>query len=324
MSQSHLRRLGWAGMLVLAGLASACSSKPKPPVERASASASASASAAGTAHLPPRRIAAKQPATAGESAQSTVETDFMDRLMPAVFGAGYRPASHDAVVELPDLHKPASKSSYLVTPVAVNILADGAAVLIANAESADENGQSRATYKTPGLLNVYLFARDGEDWKVLKRHDNVAELGSEGYIGAIQWLQLGNNKPGFAVLHGAAQLGGSIRHVSLFDLRAASLSDLTGEPINVHSDTNNACLPLFPDCWDISATVHMSPADPPAAYDDLVLLFAGEESVPRPPTPQDDAKDPVRIASRVHGQARYAYDGKRYRLVDGTNPVPSL
>jgi hypothetical protein len=239
-------------------------------------------------------------------------------LMQAVFAEAYRSATKDAVAELPDPDNRAQRASYVVTPVAATTLDNGEAVLVANAEQADDQGNAMSGHASSGLLNVYFLRQDGKRWKLLRRQENIAALGSSGNIGEAKWIKLAEGKPGLAMLHGGTWQGYTVEVLSLFDLGAAQMHDLTGDGIKLHSDSDGACVPESDKCWDVSGEWHFVSIKSGGEYDDLVIEFSGEESV------ASKAGSAARKVKQIRDAARYAYDGKRYRLVSGRNIVPEV
>jgi hypothetical protein len=59
-------------------------------------------------------------------------------------------------------------------------------------------------------------------------------------------------------------------------------------------------------------------------YDDLLIEFSGEKSEPAKGDQSAKAADADRVSTKVHSTARYAFDGKRYRLISGTNVAPEI
>src|SRR5262249_1914842 len=131
-------------------------------------------------------------------------------------------------------------------------------------------------HASSGLLNVYFLCHDGAQWKVLRRHENIAALGSFGRVGSAEWVTLASNKPGLAMLHGGIWQGYQITLLDLFDLGSRDIRNLTDESINIHSENDGACGPDTEECWNISGKWHFSPGKPDSPYGDLVVEFTGE------------------------------------------------
>lgn len=291
-------------VLALTTLLSACS-KPLPPAPVQPAVAATPAQA---------------PAQAGPAPapKPTADDKILALLMKAVYGEGYREATRDALVELPDPDDAAKKANFVIRPVAHTVLPSGETVLVANAEMAGDDGVAMTSHASGGFLNVFLMRQAGGNWEILKRHENVTSLGSHGSLGTVQWVQLAKDKPGLAVLSGGTWQGYTIENLSLFDLTADSMRDLAAQ-IQVHSDSEGGCDPEGDSkCWSITGKWRFEPPQAGAQYDDLHVDFSGESST------RVKAAKAQRLAKKVSGAARYAYDGKVYKLVDGTNPVPGI
>lgn len=247
-------------------------------------------------------------------------------LMKAVFGKDYRPATGDALTMLPDSDLDNRKvlSRHVVSPVANMVLKSGETVLVANAEMADDNGEASSGHPSPGLLNVFVLRQADGKWTVLKRHENVDTLGSDGHFGAVSWPVVGQGRQGMAVMSGSSGGGSSIESVSLYDITGGDLRPLTRGTISIKGGNENNCdAELSGDC--ISVTGKWSFAEPKTAADyyDLLIAFTGEESK----QPDDDERKPTGprvVTKKINSTSRYAFDGKQYQLVDGTDPVPGF
>lgn len=285
-------------------LLAACT-KPLPPAPAQSAVAAA-----------PAPVAA--PAEPASAPKPNADDKLQALLMKAVYGERYREATRDALAELPDPEDRTKKSNFVVRPAAHTILPTGETVLVANAEMAGDDGIAMTSHASGGLLNVYLMRQSGGNWEIIKRHENVISLGSHGNLGTVQWVQLAKDKPGFAVLSGGTWQGYTIENLSLFDLTADSMRDLAAQ-IQVHSDSDGGCDPEGDSkCWNITGKWRFEPAQGAAEYDDLHVDFSGESST------RANAAKAQRVARKVSGTARYAYDGKVYKLAEGANPVPGI
>lgn len=264
--------------------------------------------------------AAADAATA-DNAVSAQKMQLQAALMMAIFGASYRQASGTALATLPDVDKRSETGAYVVTPVSSSLLPSGQMVLIANAEHADDKGGAIVAHASSGLLNVYLLAQQNGKWQLVKRHDNVAALGSFGLLGDVVWTQLAPGRPGFAVINGGTWQGASVGGLSLFDPAAPSLHELGGAAL--YSNNDGACEPDSAKCWSVSGKWRLVPAAKAGKYDDLLIDFVGEES--SDPSGDGDDNHPAKRVTRKYAvQARYAYDGQTYRLVSGSNPVPGI
>jgi hypothetical protein len=244
--------------------------------------------------------------------------------MIAVFGKAYRSASNDAVVELPNPDNRNAVGSYVISPVATTVLPTGETVLIANAEDADDKGNPISAHASPGLLNVYFLRQEAGQWKVLRRHENIAALGSFGNIGDVVWTTLAPGKPGFGVVHGWTGQGYSLEALSLFDLADSNMHDLTGDTINIHSDNDSACGPESMECWNITGEWRLLPGKAGTTYNDLIVEFSGEKTYAPQNGLQDGPREGGRVSKKILSSARYVFDGKRYQLVSGVNEAPDV
>ena len=320
---------------VLAASLAACPS-PRNPVPSATASAAPpGATESATASLP---------APVGPVA-AVPDAKLMQELMRAVFGKQYRPASKDAMADLPDVKQRQQFRKHVLSAVTQGTLANGRMALVANAQVIDSFGNPDDSHASGGLLNVYILQKNGAQWHVLKKHENVAGLGSGGSFGDIEWLNLGAGHDGMLIHHGGTWQGYTVELISLFDLNADTMRDLSGSGILLHSDSEGGCGPDTAECWNISGKYSLAAGKPGSGWQDLLISFSGEKSVllaargkgasqPAPPGASataaslpangDAEKEPERSSIKINTRARYAFDGKVYRLVEGENPVPGI
>ena len=248
-------------------------------------------------------------------------------MMRAVFGKDYRDDSDDALADLPDPDKHIDKLSYVVSAVSHKLLPDGRAILVANAETANTEGTAESAHASPGLLNVFFLAPKGQpgdgQWQVVKRLENIAGLGSSGQLGEVHWVTLGANKPALAISHGYTGQVYTITQLALFEIGDGKVSALDGG-IDLYSDNMGACGPDTDECWMVDGKWRFAAARDGGAYDDLLIDFKGASEKIKPGITVKPDEDPPRIATPLNGHARYGYDGKAYKLVEGKNPVPGV
>ena len=321
-------------LLLATTLLGACSDKAAP------ASASAAAAAADVAASPPAVADDAASAASADFVRPPVatapKTDDMNTpqarereagMMRAVFGKDYRDDSDDALADLPDPDKHIDKLSYVVSAVSHRVLPDGRAILVANAETANTEGTAESAHASPGLLNVFFLAPKGQpgegQWQVVKRLENIAALGSSGQLGEVHWVTLGANKPGLAIRHGYTGQGYTITQLALFEIGDGKVTALDGG-IDLYSDNMGACTPDMDECWLVGGSWRFAPARDGGAYDDLLIDFKGASEKIKPGVTVKPDQDPPRIATPLNGHARYAFDGKGYKLIEGKNTVPGV
>ncbi|MBB3117655.1 hypothetical protein [Pseudoduganella violacea] len=291
------------GLICLPLILSGCSRDEAPAAPVPQATASADAAAAASAPLP-------APAAVDEKV-------LLPQLMQAVFADAYRPASKDALAELPEPDERSVRSLHLITPTGAKVLENGLAALVVNGEMADEQGVTSTAHVTPGRLSVYLLRQEQGKWVVQRRHENVAELGSMGQSGSAQWVTLAPGKPGLAMLHGGTWQGYSIRFLSLFDLSDENMRHMLGE--QVESDSEGACGPETSECWRVDGNWRIAAPADGQRYGDVLIDFSGErEALPQ------GVEGGKRVKRAVKGSARYSYRDGAYKLVDGANLVPGV
>ncbi|MGK5033694.1 hypothetical protein [Janthinobacterium sp. LB3P118] len=313
-------------LLLLSALLGACSDKTAPASADVAADVVADVPAADTTsaeHVPPP--AATAPRT--EEVNTPQARKREAGMMHAVFGKDYRGDSDDALADLSDPDKHVDKLSYVVSAVSHKLLPDGRAILVANAETANTEGTAESAHASPGLLNVFFLAPKGQpedgQWQVVKRLENIAALGSSGQLGEVHWVMLGANKPGLAIRHGYTGQGYTITQLALFEIGDGKVTALDGS-IDLYSDNMGACTPDMDECWMVDGKWRFAPARNGGAYDDLLLDFTGASEKIKPGVTLKPDADPPRVATPLNGRARYAFDGKGYKLVEGKNTVPGV
>jgi hypothetical protein len=319
-------------LLLACSLLSACSDKTAtPPAAPAPVPVPVAAPASPPAEVP----AAGGPVAAKSDEMKTPEARARDSkqaaaMMLAIFGKNYRPDSDDALADLPDPDSKdarADKLSYVVSAVSHKLLPDGRAILVANAETANTEGSAESGHSSPGLLNVFYLAPKGkpgdEAWQVVTRLENIATLGSSGQLGEVHWVMLGAGKQGLAIRHGYTGQGYTITQLALFELGADKVTELDGG-IDLHSDNEGACGPEMDNCWLVDGNWHFAAARDGGAYDDLLIDFTGASRKIKPGVQVKEDQEPPRLITQMNGRARYAFDGKKYKLVEGKNIVPGV
>lgn len=288
----------------------------------ASAPAAADDSASADAAPPPSATAPKT-----EEMNTPRAREREAGMMRAVFGKDYRSDSDDALADLSDPDNHIDKLSYVVSAVSHRLLPDGRAILVANAETANTEGTAESAHASSGLLNVFFLAPKGQpgdgQWKVEKRLENIAALGSSGQLGEVHWVTLGANKPGLAIRHGYTGQGYTITQLALFEIGDGKVTALDGG-IDLYSDNMGACTPEMDECWMVEGSWRFAPARAGGAYDDLLIDFKGASEKIKPGVTVKPDQDPPRVATSLNGHARYAFDGKGYKLVEGKNTVPGV
>ena len=317
-------------LLLVSALLGACSDKTTPASADMAAdgvadvpAAAAAADAASAEHVPP-------PAATPPKMEEMNTPQARKReagMMRAVFGKDYRGDSDDALADLPDPDNHVDKLSYVVSAVSHRLLPDGRAILVANAETANTEGTAESAHASSGLLNVFFLAPKGQpedgQWQVVKRLENIAALGSSGQLGEVHWIMLGANKPGLAIRHGYTGQGYTITQLALFEIGDGKVTAL-GSGIELYSDNMGACTPDMDECWMVEGKWRFAPARNGGAHDDLLIDFTGASEKIKPGVTVKPDEDPLRIATPLNGRARYAFDGKEYKLVEGKNTVPGV
>ncbi|APA67060.1 hypothetical protein [Janthinobacterium sp. 1_2014MBL_MicDiv] len=319
-------------LLLICSLLGACSEKTAPAsatVADTAADVTASAPAAAVDEAAPTEAVRPPSATAPrtEDMNTPQAREREAGMMRAVFGKDYRDDSDDALADLSDPDNHVDKLSYVVSAVSHKLLPDGTAILVANAETANTEGTAESAHASSGLLNVFFLAPKGQagdgQWRVVKRLENIAALGSSGQLGEVHWVMLGAHKPGLAIRHGYTGQGYTITQLALFEIGDGKVAALDGG-IDLYSDNMGACTPDMDVCWMVEGSWRFAAARNGGAYDDLLIDFTGASEKIKPGVTLKPDQDPPRIATPLNGHARYAFDGKGYKLVEGKNTVPGV
>lgn len=263
---------------------------------------------------------------AARAAELAASKDPYAPLMRAVFGDDYLPAKGHAIEGIgdPDTFQKAYATVY--TGATSTRLPSGETVLVVTSVATDENGDENPALPDPGRLSIYVLRQQGGQWNLVRRHDDVAQLGRVGFVGDLRWVMPGQGRPVLAVEHHESGQGYRGTWLSLFDPSKEKIVDLTGSGIMTESDSTGAC-PAATHCWSARATWRFEPAA--NAYDDLVLTITGEEDDVADETAGEPAEDtaPVPAPAKQHslaGTARYVFQNGSYRLRDGANTLPSF
>lgn len=239
-----------------------------------------------------------------------------DELMKAIFQNAYRPERGRALSAIK--HAEGETDKYLIEIVSTIELADKRTVVVANAMPSDDDGNEQFGHGSPGLLNVYFLQRVAGQWEVLERRENIGAMGSNGYIGSIEWIELAPGKRGFIVSSGGTWQGYTISNVEVYDL-ADGVHSLGG--FKSHSDNTGACTEQINECWEVSGTLRFVDGDQPSPYRDIFVDFTGKKYTV---TEGKDGREIEHPKDSVKETARYRFDGKQYKLISGANPVPDV
>ncbi|WP_156409845.1 hypothetical protein [Duganella sp. Root198D2] len=186
-------------------------------------------------------------------------------------------------------------------------------------------------------ISAFLLDKVDGKWTVTRRHESIADMGSNGNAGELTWVTLGAGKPGFAIVDESGNRGQSVKSLALFDLTAKDMRALAGKPILVHSDNDGDCEGERPHCWNISGEWRLV-QNQGQAYADLEIAFSGvveqrsEDAKQKADALTDAAgAEPSydeylaalgpRDQRKVKSTARYALSEKGIRLASGENPA---
>ena len=274
---------------------------------------------------PPAAAPVAQAPVVAKPAPAPAVEDRYAPLMRAVFGSQYRDDKGDALAPMPDSDNPGTRSPLVLSGAQSTQLPSGETVLVVAGEQVDENGNANSAHASPGYLSLYLLRQENGQWNVLRRHENVAQLGSHGSVGKLAWVELGPGKTGLAAEHGMTGQGTTVMQLSLFDPAAEKVVDLTGNGLQIHYDDEGGCSEMRERCSSADARWRLDTTAPAATYYDLVLDIESTERVAKPGAmdarPKDGADDIERDERTSRTSARYGFVDGKYRLRDGKNPM---
>lgn len=276
---------------------------------------------------PPAAAPAAQAPVAAKPTPAPAVEDRYAPLMRAVFGSQYRADKGDALAPMPDADNPGTRSPLVLSGVESTQLPSGETVLVVAGEQVDENGNADSSHASPGYLSLYLLRQENDRWVVLRKHENIAELGSHGRVGKLSWVELGPGKTGLLAEHGMTGQGTTVMQLALFDPAAQKVADLTGDGIVYHYDDEGGCGEMRERCASSDAKWRLDSASPAETYYDLVLDIESTERVAKPGAmeagPKDGADDIERDERTTRTTARYGFVDGKYRLREGSNPMDS-
>jgi hypothetical protein len=273
---------------------------------------------------PVQTAASKKPVAAVMAAplhaEPAIEAPAVDKsraaeLMQAIFGDNYHADDSSALLVIEDGE---DAGNWSMTLHAAKELADGRTVVVVNGAPADENGKDASAHASAGMLSVYTLRRAQDTWQVVERHDDVGTMGSNGNIGVVKWIDLGEGRPGIVVSSGGTWFGSTIMGAEVYDLDHAMRS--LGGFAELSSNAGG-CMPETKDCWDVDGKIGTVPAAHPGEYRDILVDFAGKHFRVTESANGDLVEHLTRKVSQT---ARYRFNGKTYVLVSGENPVPGI
>lgn len=239
-------------------------------------------------------------------------------LMQAVFGVQYDGKTQEARTTMPDGEGSGAIADFIVTAAASTVLATGETVFVTRGEAIDEEGKTNASFATGGMMSVYFMRQRDGKWHIIKRHDNIQSLGSNGNFGGISWPMLGAGKPGMAVGSAYMTQGIDMEMITLFDISNNDVRDVSEGGFMISSSNNGDCdEDLAMECWETEGDWHIAAAKTPDAYGDFLMVVTGTTST-APGEHKEEATGP-RVTEKVSGTARYVFDGKQYNSVSGAD-----
>jgi hypothetical protein len=272
---------------------------------------------------PPAAAPVAQAPVAAKPATAPAAEDPYAPLMRAVFGSRYRPEQGNALAPLPDPWVDGMQTPLLLTGIASTRLPSGVTVLAVAGEDVDNNGDPDSSLGQPAYLSLYLLREEGGQWRVLRRHENVAKLGSEGHVGKVSWVALGPGRPGLAIESRVANRGQANDQLSLFDPAAEKV--VLADGILIHSDNDDDCGDYRPKCWNNTAKWQLDSASGATPYHDLVLTIESKLRNAKPGAIEaaEQAGNDEIARDEWTGQstARYVFADGQYRLREGRNEI---
>ena len=267
---------------------------------------------------------APTPAPAAANAASTrapTTTEKIDDiLMAAVFGLKYVAGKREIVATMSDPDNQGETGEYLVRPGGSTILKNGVTVFVTSGQAMDDDGEPESSFGTGGLMSVFFLRQQDGKWVILQRLENIVALGSNGQLGSIEWPMLGKDKQGMAIASSFMTQGIMLESLSLFEVGENKVRKVSGDGIRTEASNDGDCVKeLSMECFDTVGKWRMVPPKVAGDYDDFLLEVKG--TISSAPGDYKETATGPRVTEKISGTARYAFDGKQYKIVEGENLV---
>lgn len=216
-------------------------------------------------------------------------------------------------------------------------LGGGKAALVISEIPPDSPEPGMRDMALQATISAYLLDKLDGKWSVTRRHESLADMGSNGFAGELTWVTLGPGKPGFAIVGQSGNRGQSVSSLALFDLTAKDMRTLASKQILVHSDNDGDCEGERPHCWNISGEWRLVQKQG-QAFADLEIAFTGVDELrseearkkadaqanaagAEPSYEEYIAALGPRDQRKVKSTARYSLSEKGMLLASGENPA---
>lgn len=254
------------------------------------------------------------------------------QLMRTAFAEKYNAKLGGARVDLRNHEKGSARSLYELSHTDIFLLPDQQILLVANAQGVEDNGEIVVSHASSGLLNLLWFGAGEKPgtWKVNKRAENIAMLGSHGMFGRAQLSTFADKQSMLTVESGGTWQGYTVSQLNLFHITNQAAQGLGS--VLIHSDSEGGCVEETEHCWNISAAWKFV-ASQAGNLPDLQLTISGvDENMPEDstggatggPAGREERQPATRLSQNVTGSARYGVKDGKYVLIQGENIVPSL
>ncbi|WP_154668302.1 hypothetical protein [Pseudoduganella violaceinigra] len=265
-------------------------------------------------HAPAKPDPAPVPALAQAKAAGSGSLPSMMDLMRVVYG---RTEGDHVIATFRNEEAPLVRERFRLEPVSMRALGADRVALVANGVL-DEIRDPK--YENAGRLSAYLLQKQDGEWTVERKFENASSSGTFGQLGNVSWLDLGAGKPGFGIESTYTPDGLEIRQISLFDLAAPRMRNMSIFMRSLASDNEKICDAAKPECWSIKGTWRFE-RQPQQVYDDVVVDYVGYVET----RPNNAPESEPRSRSEVNSTLRYTYRHGEYYLVSGELPsVPGL
>lgn len=230
-----------------------------------------------------------------------------NELMTAVFKDAYDPAKQQAFVEMTHAGK---RGHYLVQAKAAARLPNGTVVLVLSGARANDADSPQKPHSAGGLLSVCFLSGKA----LLTCRENVAELGSFGEFGNVNFISLGENKPALAITYGGMWGGYYTDVLSVFALEDNQVHNLSRDGIRLSSgNLPGGCESRSTRCWAVQGQWRLDRSSKAGDYRAIEIEFTGKFT-----------KGPGKGKVPKGTIARYEVVSGQYKLVKGRNIVPQI
>lgn len=241
-----------------------------------------------------------------------------ESLMQAVFGDKYSATRKHALAAMPQFQQRGKTSTFVITPLATSLLPSGETALITESHIPLAPGQMEPNFNdVSGLVNVYILKPAHGQWQVIRRHESLVYRGYGNRPGSIIFPMLGADRQGLAVMHASQDEGCSSETLHLYDLGHQQLQNLANIPTGHAENAGCGGDENFEEVFTDTTWQLVAPKGQASMYKDIVLTMTSQKI----PYQAEEGEEARAAAVKEKITVRYAFDGTRYKIAEGSNPL---